>query len=125
MADTPDKKPHLDKPISLSGGTGDDPIRLVDSDIEEQPVLRVIGDAAQSTAKKRFDFKRSMNHTGQGATRCRVFHSKISASSLDYMESQINEWLDGEDIEVKNVGHVIGTLEAKTPEPNVIVIVWY
>jgi len=63
--------------------------------------------------------------TGQGATRCRIFHSKIAAAPLENMEQAINEWLDSEKIEVKNVGHVIGTMEGKRPEPNVIVMVWY
>jgi hypothetical protein len=70
-------------------------------------------------------FKRPLNVNGAGATRCRLFHSKIALASLQNMESQVNDWLDGEKIEVKQVGHLIGTMEGKRPEPNLLVMVWY
>ena len=76
-------------------------------------------------AEKKSEFKRSLNGNGTGATRCRIFHSRIAAAPLTYMEKQINDWLDNEPIEVKHVGHVIGLMEGKTPEPNMIVAVWY
>jgi hypothetical protein len=71
------------------------------------------------------DFKRALNVTGHGATRCKFYHSKIAAPSLEFMENQINQWLDSEKIEVKHVSQVIGVMEGKTPVPNVIVMVWY
>ena len=70
-------------------------------------------------------FKRDLNVTGHGATRCRLFRTRIAAAALDFMEHQINQWLDAENIEVKQVGHVIGVMEGKTPEPNLIVMVWF
>ena len=41
------------------------------------------------------------------------------------MQRQINEWLDSDEIEVKQVGHLIGTMEGKRPEPNLRVMIWY
>ena len=41
------------------------------------------------------------------------------------MQESINEWIDGDKIEVKEVGHLIGVMEGKTPEPNMIIMVWY
>ena len=41
------------------------------------------------------------------------------------MEQQINEWIDGNQIEIKAVTQVVGVMEGKTPEPNVIITVWY
>ena len=41
------------------------------------------------------------------------------------MEKQVNEWVDGEEIEVKHVGHTIGILQGKTNEENIFVTVWY
>ncbi len=78
------------------------------------------GDASQQR-----QYKRTPNLTGAGAVRCRLFHSKITVSALDHMADTINEWLDADEIEVKYVGQVIGTMEGKKPEPNVIVTVWY
>jgi len=76
-------------------------------------------------AKTQKQFKRPLNLTGTGATRCRIFNAKITVAAMDHMTEQINEWLDANEIEVKCVNQVVGTLEGKTAEPNVIVTVWY
>ena len=70
-------------------------------------------------------FQRPLNLTGFGATRCRVFNCKVTVAALDHMVGQINEWLDANQVEIKYVNQVVGTLEGKTPEPNIIVTVWY
>jgi hypothetical protein len=82
---------------------------------------------AASTAGKRGtqQFKRPLNLSGFGATRCRVFNSKVTVASLDHMVNTINEWLDTNQIEIKYVNQVIGIVEGKVPEPNMIVTVWY
>ena len=71
------------------------------------------------------NFARALNRTGMGATRCKLFHSRIALAPLDHMERSINEWLDAAEVEVKQVGHIIGTMEGKSPEPNLIMVVWY
>jgi len=70
-------------------------------------------------------FSRAPNLTGAGAVRCRIFFSRIAVAPLTYMEQQINEWLDSNQIEVKAVAQVVGVMEGKSPEPNVIITVWY
>ena len=104
----------------------EEPIRLVDDDETDagKRQLKAIGAAAEGVDKAA-EFSRAMNLPGTGATRCRIFSSKIQHSSLAYMENHINRWLDDDQIEIKHVGHVIGTMEGKRPEPNVIVMVWY
>ena len=81
--------------------------------------------AATARARAQQEFKRPLNLTGAGATRCRAFNSKITIAAIDHMVNQINEWLDTGDIEVKHVNQVVGVMEGKTAEPNVIVTVWY
>ncbi len=102
-------------------------ISLVDDANVDAPVehmKRITGAAARGLTHKQ-EFKRQLNFTGAGATRCRIFNAKISEGPLLHMEGMINEWLDGEEIEVKHVGHVIGIMEAKRSEPNLLVMVWY
>ena len=70
-------------------------------------------------------YQRTPSLTGTGAVRCKLFHSKITVAALEHMTSTINEWLDKDEIEVKHIGQVIGTMEGKKPEPNVIITVWY
>lgn len=118
--------PEQDEPIPLEG--------------EELPSLPLAGpgraeasgksakiQAFSGHARERVskEFKRPLHLAGTGATRCRIFNSKITVTAMDHMVSQINEWLDGDEIEVKCVNQVVGTLEGKTAEPNVIVTVWY
>ncbi len=107
----------------------DEPIKLVEEPIaiEEssgKPAQRYTH-IGRLGAAKAVEYKRALNITGKGATRCRIFHSRIAVDSLESMESRINEWLDGEEIDIKQVGHLIGTMEGKTPRPNIVVMVWY
>lgn len=74
---------------------------------------------------KKSNYKRPMNVTNNGATRCRLFHCKIADTSLEHMEHQINDWIDDEGIDVKYVGHMVGPMEGKHTEQNVIMVVWY
>ncbi len=101
-----------------------DPIALVENFDEAAPTKRKAFGAGKTSQHKE-DFQRGMNLTGTGATRCRLFTSKIGLGPLTHMEEVINEWLDSESIEVKHVGHVIGTMEGKRAEDNVLVLVWY
>jgi len=125
------------RPVSPPPEPDDEPISLVESEelSDEEPIgvvessgrtasLKAFGSQA-AAATKRKRHTRPVNLPGTGAVRCRLFHSKIAPVPLEHMEEQINDWLDGEQIEVKHVGHVIGTMEGKRTEPNLIVMVWY
>jgi len=123
-----------DEPISLDGddehiSLDDEPISLVDSagasEFAEGGGMQAFGMGAQAPGAEERQYKRPLNTNGTGATRCRVFHSKIAVASLEFMEHQINDWLDSDEIEVKDVGHIIGIMEGKRPEPNLMVVVWY
>lgn len=74
---------------------------------------------------RKTQFRRPMNNTGKGATRCRLFHCKIAESSMEHLQSQINSWLDDDEINVKCVGHMVGTMEGKHNEPNIVIMIWY
>ena len=103
----------------------EEPIKLVEDDEASLGEAHVRAFGQKKAASTGPQFKRPLNVTGQGATRCRVFYSKIADSSLRHMEEVINEWADSEEIDIKHVGHVIGTMEGKHPVPNVVVFVWY
>ncbi len=112
-----------EEPIHIEGD--DEPLSLVSGGSEatsEGINLKVMGIAEGAAATK---FTRPLNTNGTGATRFRMFHSKISIAPLENLEHSINEWIDGGKIEVKHVDHLIGTMEGKRPEPNLLVMVWY
>ncbi len=114
----PSAKPLEEEPISLVSE------KEVHPPSSATPIKRVAGAAARGLSHK-VEFNHSMNLTGQGATRVRLFYSKIADGPLLHMETLINDWIDEEGIEVKHVGQVIGTLEGKHADPNLILSIWY
>lgn len=71
-------------------------------------------------------WKRSPSMTGKGATHVKSFHAKLNNESLEFMDQQINDWLDAHpQFEVKMVNTSVGEWNGKQGrEPNVIVQVW-
>jgi hypothetical protein len=104
----------------------EEPISLVAEDEitpEERPQVRTIGRAVTSQSH---EYHREVNTAGAGATRCRMFHARIAAEAMEHLQERINEWLDEhEEVVVKHVETVVGTMEGKTPRPNLIVVIWY
>jgi hypothetical protein len=71
-------------------------------------------------------FQRPLDPRGIAATRTRTFHSKLTDSAFEYMNNQINEWLDrNENITVKFANSTIGMYEGKHTEPHVILTLFY
>lgn len=71
-------------------------------------------------------FKRELHPGSAGATRCRTFHCRLSEGAIDFLVSQINEWLDGNDkIVIKFVNSAIGLFEGKHTEQNLIITLFY
>ena len=53
------------------------------------------------------------------------FHCRLTGDSLEFLDRQINEWLDNHpEYEVKMVTSSMGTWSGKLKEPNLIVNVW-
>jgi len=84
--------------------------------------IRSFGQSARHSEK----WDRTPNVTGQGAIHCKVFHTKLREDAIDYMERQINEWLDAHpEYEVKHVTSSVGEMKTKTiSEPAMFVTVW-
>jgi len=70
-------------------------------------------------------WKRKTNVTGSGATHVRTFHCRLAEESVEYLDRQINEWLDAHpEYEVKFVTSTVGDWTGKLKEPQLIVQVW-
>ncbi len=71
-------------------------------------------------------FQRPLSPKSAGASRCRVFHCKLSEGALEFMINQINDWLDANDqIVVKFMNSAIGPFEGKHTEQNLMITVFY
>lgn len=96
-------------------------------DMSESRVHAATG--ASLVAKAIWDeskFKRKPDPNALGCCRMRIFHAKLSEGALEYMNNQINEWLDeNEDINIKYATTTIGLFESKHTEPNIFMSVFY
>ncbi len=114
------------EPLPIEAGDELEPLPLAEEGDSDRSASKIQAFGRSALASKtQQQLNRSMNLTGTGATRCRVFHSKITVASIDHMAGQINEWLDESDIEVKHVAEVVGVMEGKKNEQNLILTVWY
>ena len=70
--------------------------------------------------------KRPLDPKNPGATRCRLFHAKLSEGALEFLNSQVNDWLDDhEDIVIKFATSSVGVFEGKHSEPAIFLTVFY
>ena len=99
-------------------------IPIDDLESNSAPVIKRVGGTNKRLDHK-VEFKRPLNNTGSGATRCRIFTAKLSADPILVMENNINDWIDNDEIEVKFISQTVGTMEGKRKEDNLIVTVWY
>ena len=72
------------------------------------------------------DYHRPLNKTGQGATRVRIFHTKLADGPVRVLNQQVNDWLETHpEIEIKFANTTVGTWEGKHAEPNLILTLFY
>jgi hypothetical protein len=84
---------------------------------------RMVG---SGSGKVEDSWQRAPKTTGSGASHVKSFHCKLTGESLEFMDRQINEWLDAHpDYEVKFCSTSVGEWSGKSmKEPNLIVQVW-
>ena len=121
-----------------SSATGDvvefEPIQMEEDDEYKRPLdmseSRVHAATGAALVEKAIwdesKFKRKADPDAKGACRMRIFHAKLSEGALEYMNNQINEWLDdNDDIYIKYATTTIGLFEGKHSEPNIFMSVFY
>ncbi len=113
-------------PIPLDDGDDLEPISLVEPSDGETSAVSKIRAFGVAPAQAERTWKRATHVHGTGAVRVRTFHGKLSEQGMDFMDNQINEWLDANpDIEIKFVTSAIGQFEGKIREPALVLNIWY
>ena len=126
-------KPDLDKPIPLDSGPnesgvshapldlgGTSPVQIPKPAPAPKPVAKPI--APSATAAK---------PAPQAAATGRIegvktFFTKLHPGAIEFIDGQITRWLkENPNIVVKRTNIVVGEVQAKKTEPNIIVTVWY
>jgi hypothetical protein len=63
---------------------------------------------------------------GERITTVKSFFTKLHVNAIPFLDEQINEWLqENPDISIKRTNTVVGEVQAKKTEPNIIITVWY
>lgn len=140
MAPTPDhadEKRLLDDAIPIPL----DELEPVEEEVDELAPLEVDGvvdndsAGAVNASKKIQQFRqrkahadhwtRTPNATGQGAIHVKTFVTKLRIEAIEYLDTQVNEWLDDHpEYEVKFVSTTIGKLVGKNTEDAIFMNVW-
>ena len=89
------------------------------------PKIRAFDQKLAGGARTDGKWARTPTVTGNGACHCKSFHCKLTGESLEFMDKQINEWLDAHpQCEVKFVTSTVGEWLGKLKEPNLIIQLW-
>jgi len=111
-------------PIEFDDGDDDDEVQVDMSSSRIQAASKAT--LGMSHGWDDSKYTRPLDTRAIAATRCRTFHSKLTDSALEYMNEQINDWLDQNDsITIKFANSTIGLFEGKHSEPHVIVTLFY
>jgi hypothetical protein len=128
VPDEPKKKPGSEPSQSLDDtlpiDMGEEPVPVSKSSDSGGSKIRTF---EQKLGAGRHEDKwvRTPNVTGAGAIHVKSFHCRLTGDSLEFLDQQINEWLDAHpQYEVKSVTTSIGMWSGKLKEPNLIVNVW-
>lgn len=106
---------------------GDEPVPVVGTGGGNAASGNKIRTFEQKLGSSRHEDKwnRTPNITGSGAIHMKSFHCRLTGDSLEFLDQQINEWLDAHpQYEVKMVTTSVGMWSGKLKEPNLIVNVW-
>ncbi len=119
-------EPDLD-PIALVEDTPPTPLPGQPAGAaSQQPTSKIRAFSVAGTHVSQHQYKRQPNVTGQGATRVRTFHGRLSDEGMAFMDDKINEWIDNHpEIEIKFVTTCIGLYEGKIRDQALVVNIWY
>lgn len=111
-------------PIEMDSGDDEDEVKV---DLSSSRIHSAT--SAKLGQAKGWDdtrFGRQLDPRAIYATRCRTFHAKLSAPALEFLNNQINDWVDSEgNITVKFATSTIGIFEGKHAEPHLILTLFY
>jgi hypothetical protein len=102
------------RPSAAAAAPADAPVRI-----------RAFDQKMGTSGRHEDNWSRTPNVTGTGAIHVKSFHCKLTGESLEFLDRQINEWLDAHpQYEVKFVTSSVGDWTGKLKEPNLIVQLW-
>jgi hypothetical protein len=120
-----EKKGESQTPLSADGEGGVTLIEEGEMEKSGRKIIKSFGTVAGHQVDEA-KLSRQLQKTGTGATRVKVFHTKMNDGAIEFMTQTINEWVDhNPEVDIKIVQTTVGVWEGKHPEPHLILSVWY
>ncbi len=118
---------------ALVDGSGEDSVEpaeaedIMISDIASSAIRPfVASDLVTPPSATQHKFKRHLQHNECGAIRCRIFHAKLNDGALQFVQDQINDWIDqNPEVDIKHLNPNVGVVEGKSSEPHLIITLFY
>jgi hypothetical protein len=98
-------------PLNLDGSSSAAPPPAKEAEAEERPVIKDTG--------KKVSWPERI-------TGVKTFFTKLHPGAMEFLDEQIGKWLsDNPGVTIKMTNVVIGEVQAKKTEQNIILTVWY
>ncbi len=124
--DTPQAPMLVDDSAEDSGDSAESEDIMI-SDIAS-PAIKpfAASDLAAPPSATQHKFKRHLQHNECGAIRCRIFHAKLNDGALQFVQDQINDWIDqNPEVDIKQLSTNVGVVEGKSSEPHLVITLFY
>jgi len=112
-------------PLDLGGGTAAAPKVGIPQPAAAKPKAA----APQPIAKPNSSVlkpQRQVSSAGDRIEGVKTFFTKLHAGAIDFLDQQITRWLkENPGVIIKRTNVVVGEIQAKKTEPNVIITIWY
>lgn len=130
-------KPDLNKPIPFDdfgpseSGVSHAPLDLGGGGVVSKPPAPAPKPVAKPTAPPVAAAKPAAPQAAAPAPTGRIegvktFFTKLHPGAINFVDDQITRWLkENPDVVVKRTNIVVGEVQAKKTEPNIIISVWY
>jgi hypothetical protein len=129
-------KPDLNKPIPFDSGPSGSgvshaPLDLGGSRDVSKPQVTAPKPVAKPVAKPTPAPAAAAKPASQAAPAGRIegvktFFTKLHPGAIEFVDGQITRWLkENPNVIVKRTNVVVGEVQAKKTEPNIIISVWY
>jgi hypothetical protein len=116
--------PQQDQPIAL---ISDDEATISTKQPDRSRAIHSSSGTLGVAHRAEDKYQRALTTADQGASRCRIFHARLSDGAISYLESQVNDWLDANpNVYIKFSTTTVGSFEAKQhTEQHLIVALFY
>jgi len=117
----------IDRPIPFDDDSGSSnvshsPLNLGRGNTAGAPKAEAAVRAAMPVTKKPAETVTSTERI----TGVKMFFTKLHVGAMDFLEEQITSWLHSNPgIVIKQTNTVVGEVQGKKTEPNIIVTIWY